>query len=93
MNDNDENRGAESDNGAESGEGIMEEDEESRHQEEQEQEQERRREIMGAMGGIPFDMDFDDGCVLLSLLHTVRKKMGHDRFMIVASPCPYSGKS
>ena len=36
----------------------------------------RRREIIGAMGRIPNDMDFNDGCVLLDMVYTMRKDMG-----------------
>ena len=48
-------------------------DEETRTQEEQKR---RRREIIGAMDMIPNDMDFNDGCVLLDILYTMRKDMG-----------------
>lgn len=39
----------------------------------------RRREIIGAMHIIPNGMDFNDGCILLDMLYTMRKDMGIDR--------------
>ena len=76
MNDSDEIRCDESDSDSDNGNesSIEEEEEESHHQEPEERV--RRREFMGAMDVIPFDMDFNDGCVLLSLLYTIRKQMG-----------------
>ena len=59
----------------------MEAQKEAGQQEQQEQqEQERRRHgIIGAMGIIPNDMDFNDGCVLLDILYTIRHLTGNIR--------------
>ena len=91
MNDIYENIGVESD-GGESSVGFMEEEESRRRhyqqqqqqqqqRQRQKQEKERRREIISTIDAIPFDMDFNDGCVLLDLVYTVRKQMGDEYIM------------
>ena len=39
----------------------------------------RREEVIGAMDIIPNDMDFNDGCVLLDILYTIRHLTGNIR--------------
>ena len=40
------------------------------------EERHRRQEIIDAMDIIPIDMDFNDGCVILELLYTIRGQIG-----------------
>jgi len=60
------------------GESSNMEEETTRTRAREQEEEERRREIIDAMDDIPNDMDFNDGCVLLDILYTMRKDMGID---------------
>ena len=55
------------------------EEEISTEEENRVQERLRCEEIIGAMGIIPNDMDFNDGCVLLALLNTIRHQIWRHR--------------